>query len=160
MKRAIALGMLSANYCGAFLRKSFGDFRVLNGGKSYFLGERNNRFASFSNRRNGIAYMPQKKNVVEDFTVKENLSVSLGNYPKKEAKKRVDKAFEILSNIEGYVNADAFHLSGGEKQLFAFGNALVHSPKFVLLDEPFANVDAENSEILSSCIADLKKHYI
>jgi len=106
--------------------------------------------------RQGIAYMPQKKNVFEDFTVEENLSVSAGIYSKADAKKRVDKVFEILPKLKVMRKRTPFHLSGGEKQLLAFGNVLVHSPKLVLLDEPFAGVDAENSEVFSRCIADLK----
>jgi branched-chain amino acid transport system ATP-binding protein len=106
--------------------------------------------------RYGIAYMPQKKNVFDDFTVEENLSVSAGIYPKAETKKRVEKVFEILPKLEAMRKRTPFHLSGGEKQLLAFGNVLVHSPKLVLLDEPFAGVDAENSEDLFRCIADLK----
>ncbi|MDR1601697.1 MAG: hypothetical protein LBS42_04630 [Tannerella sp.] len=47
--------------------------------------------------------------------------------------------------------------TAGEKQLLAFGNVLVHSPKLILLDEPFAGVDVENSEILRKCIYDLQK---
>jgi len=107
--------------------------------------------------RLGIAYMPQKKNVFEDFTVEENLSVSAGIYPKTVAKERADKVFEILPKLKAMRKRTPFHLSGGEKQLLAFGNVLVHSPKLVLLDEPFAGVDAENSEVFSGCVADLKK---
>jgi branched-chain amino acid transport system ATP-binding protein len=106
--------------------------------------------------RYGIAYMPQKKNVFDDFTVEENLSVSAGIYPKSQAKERTDKVFEILPKLKSMRKRTPFHLSGGEKQLLAFGNVLVHSPKLVLLDEPFAGVDAENSEVLFRCMADLK----
>ncbi len=110
--------------------------------------------------RQGIAYMPQKKNVFEDFTVEENLFVSAGIYPKTEAKKRAYNVFEILPKLKAMRKRTPFHLSGGEKQLLAFGNMLVHSPKLVLLDEPFAGVDAENSEVFSSCIADLKNRNV
>jgi energy-coupling factor transporter ATP-binding protein EcfA2 len=48
-------------------------------------------------------------------------------------------------------------MSGGERQLLAFGNVLVHSPKLILLDEPFAGVDEKNSEILRNCIYGLQK---
>jgi len=107
--------------------------------------------------RCGIVYMPQKKNVFEEFSVEENLSVSAGIYPKKEANERMNRVFEILPKLKTMRKRTPFHLSGGEKQLLAFGNALVHSPKLALLDEPFAGVDAENSEILCGCVADLKK---
>jgi energy-coupling factor transporter ATP-binding protein EcfA2 len=36
-------------------------------------------------------------------------------------------------------------LSGGERQLLAFGMALVHNPKIVLFDEPFAGLDKDNA---------------
>jgi len=105
--------------------------------------------------RQGIVYMPQKRNVFEDFTVEENLLVSAGIYPKPEAKERMDRVFEILPLLKTMRKRTPFHLSGGEKQILAFGNVLVHSPKLVLLDEPFAGVDASNSEILKNCICDL-----
>ena len=104
--------------------------------------------------------MPQKKNVFEDFTVEENLSVSAGIYSKAAARERVGKVFEILPKLKAMRKRTPFHLSGGEKQLLAFGNVLVHSPKLVLLDEPFAGVDAGNSEVFSGCIVGLKKESV
>ena len=107
--------------------------------------------------RLGIVYMPQKKNVFEDFTIEENLSVSAGIYPKAEAKERTEKVFEILPKLKIMRKRTPFNLSGGERQLLAFGNVLVHSSKLVLLDEPLAGVDADNSEVFLRCVADLKK---
>lgn len=108
--------------------------------------------------KNRIVYMPQKKNVFEDFTVKENLCVSAGIYSKKEAGKRVGYVIEILPMLKTMLNRTPFHLSGGEKQILAFGNMLIHSPKLALLDEPLAGIDAENSKILIDCITDQHKN--
>ncbi|MCL2598102.1 MAG: ATP-binding cassette domain-containing protein, partial [Paludibacter sp.] len=108
----------------------------------------------------GIVYMPQKKNVFDDFTVEENLLVSASIYSKADAQERVNKVFEVLPILKTIRKRTPFHLSGGEKQLLAFGNVLVHSPKLVLLDEPFAGVDVSNSEILKNCIFDLNKKYV
>ena len=110
--------------------------------------------------RRGIVYMPQKKNVFEDFTIEENLLTSAGIYPKAEAKKRTDKVFEILPKLKAMRKRTPFNLSGGERQLLAFGIALVHSPKLFLLDEPFAGVDADNSQVLYQCIKRLTKENI
>jgi len=110
--------------------------------------------------RHGIVYMPQKKNVFEDFTVEENLLVSASIYPKKEAAKRTEQVFEILPILKTLKKRTPFHLSGGEKQLLAFGNVLVHSPKLVMLDEPFAGVDTSNTEILKDCISGLHKNNV
>jgi branched-chain amino acid transport system ATP-binding protein len=102
--------------------------------------------------QHGIVYMPQKKNVFEEFMVEENLLTSAAIYPNTEAKERVQKVYEILPLLETMRKRTPFHLSGGERQVLAFGNVLVHSPKLILLDEPFAGVDMENSRILSDCI--------
>jgi len=110
--------------------------------------------------RCGIAYMPQKKNVFEDFTVEENLLTSASIYATADAKERVKKIYEMLPLLETLRKRTPFHLSGGEKQMLAFGNMLVHSPKLVLLDEPFAGVDVINSEILKNCIRDLNKNNV
>jgi branched-chain amino acid transport system ATP-binding protein len=107
--------------------------------------------------RQGIVYMPQKKNVFEEFTVEENLLASASIYPKEEAKKRIQEVYEILPILETLRKRTPFHLSGGEKQILAFGNVLIHSPKLILLDEPFAGVDAENSEILRNSICNLNR---
>jgi branched-chain amino acid transport system ATP-binding protein len=129
-------------------------------GKIVFEGKETTALPVSAMIRLGIVYMPQKKNVFEDFSVEENLSVSAGIYPKAEAKKRKDNVFEILPKLKVMRKRTPFHLSGGEKQLLAFGNALVHSPKLALLDEPFAGVDSANSEVLCNCIADLKKENV
>jgi branched-chain amino acid transport system ATP-binding protein len=105
----------------------------------------------------GIVYMPQKKNGCEEFTVEENLLTSAAIYPKAEARERVQKVYEILPILETMRKRTPFNMSGGERQLLAFGNVLVHSPKLILLDEPFAGVDAGNSETLRNCITDLNE---
>ena len=104
----------------------------------------------------GIAYMPQKKNVFEDFTVEENLLTSASIYTTSEAKERIKKVYETLPILEKLRKRTPFHLSGGEKQILAFGAILVHKPKMMLLDEPFAGVDITNSEILKNLIQYLK----
>ena len=71
--------------------------------------------------RRGIVYMPQKKNVFEDFTVEENLLTSASLYPKPEARRRVDRVFDELPRLAQLRKRTPFNLSGGEKQMLAFG---------------------------------------
>ena len=108
----------------------------------------------------GIVYMPQKKNVFEDFTVEENLLTSASIYATADAKERIKKIYEALPLLETLRKRTPFHLSGGERQMLAFGNMLIHSPKLVLLDEPFAGVDIMHTEILKNCIYDLHKNNV
>ena len=91
--------------------------------------------------RRGIVYMPQKKNVFDDFTVEENLLTSASLYPKPEARRRVDRVFDELPRLAQLRKRTPFNLSGGEKQMLAFGAALCHTGRMFLLDEPFAGAD-------------------
>lgn len=105
----------------------------------------------------GIVYMPQKKNVFEDFTVEENLLTAASIYSKEEARNRVNDAFTHFPRLAELKRRTPFSMSGGEKQLLAFGCALLHSPQLMLLDEPFAGIDADNSQHLLRIIMDINK---
>lgn len=110
--------------------------------------------------KRGIVYMPQKKNVFEEFTVEENLLTSASIYSKKEAKFRIEKVYDTIPQLKEMWNRTPFNMSGGEKQLLAFGNVLIHTPKLILLDEPFAGVDTIKSEALSSLIKSMNNNKI
>jgi branched-chain amino acid transport system ATP-binding protein len=129
-------------------------------GKIIFDGEEITALPTALMLRKGIAYLPQKKNVFEDFTVEENLLTSASIYSAADAKTRIKNVYEMLPALERLRKRTPFHLSGGEKQMLAFGNMLVHKPKLMLLDEPFAGVDVSNAEILKSCIQDLHKNHV
>lgn len=117
-------------------------------GKIYFEGKDITALPTSQMIHLGIVYVPQKKNVFEDFTVEENLLTSAGIYSKSEAKQRKDKVYVMLPRLAELRKRTPFNMSGGEKQLLALGNALVHSPKLVLFDEPFAGVDPGNTILL------------
>lgn len=96
----------------------------------------------------GIVYMPQKKNVFENFTIDENLSTAAGIYTIQERRYRIEYVYETFPLLKKFRRRTPFSMSGGEKQILAFGCAMLHSPFLMLLDEPFAGVDIVNSEIL------------
>jgi len=129
-------------------------------GRIHFEGNDITSLPTASMIRCGIVYMPQKKNVFEDFTVEENLLTSASIYKRKEAKERVERVYERLPKLRSMRKRTPFNMSGGERQILAFGIALLHNPKLFLLDEPFAGVDATNSEVLFDCIKDLLKESI
>jgi branched-chain amino acid transport system ATP-binding protein len=95
----------------------------------------------------GIVYIPQKDFYFENLTVLENLQISGNLFPKQLLKERIEEVFE-LTGLSKFKKRKPFDLSGGERKILAFAMGLIHKPKLLLFDEPFAGVDAKNSTTL------------
>lgn len=93
---------------------------------------------------NGIVYIPQKDFYFENLTVLENLQISGNMLPNQILKERIDDVLE-LTGLSKFRKRKPFDLSGGERKILAFGMGLIHKPKLLLFDEPFAGVDAKNT---------------
>ena len=92
--------------------------------------------------RKGITYLPQEPSVFRKLTVEENLLAILETLriDTKERKKRLEELLEELDLAPLRRNL-AYSLSGGERRRLEITRALVISPRFMLLDEPFAGID-------------------
>jgi lipopolysaccharide export system ATP-binding protein len=92
--------------------------------------------------RFGIGYLPQESSIFKDLTVEENILLAGEVSIKSEAVriKRVEELLELF-NIEPIRHSRGVSLSGGERRRVEIARALVNSPNFLLLDEPFAGVD-------------------
>ena len=101
-------------------------------------------------RRNEIHIVFQDFKLIENFTVLENLILTL-NCKENEAKNALEK-LDILS-LE---NTKVKNISGGEKQRLAIARALIKNPKILLLDEPTGNLDDVHAEMIMKCIQSLK----
>jgi branched-chain amino acid transport system ATP-binding protein len=106
--------------------------------------------------KQGIVYIPQKDNYFESLTVHENLIVSGSTYTKEVIKQREQEVYQ-LPHLKDYSNRTPFNLSGGERQLLALGIALMHKPKLILFDEPFAGLDEANTKIIVDELLKLKQ---
>jgi lipopolysaccharide export system ATP-binding protein len=92
--------------------------------------------------RKGINYLPQEASVFRKLTVAENVLAVLENmpYPKAERLGVMERLLGDLG-VAHLAGRKAHSLSGGERRRVEICRALATSPRFVLLDEPFAGID-------------------
>jgi lipopolysaccharide export system ATP-binding protein len=92
--------------------------------------------------RKGIAYLPQEASIFRGLTVEQNIMAILETLDLDGAGRRA-RLRELLAELglTPLAKSPAFTLSGGERRRVEITRALVISPKFMLLDEPFAGID-------------------
>ena len=98
-------------------------------------------------RRQYIGYIFQNNQLLEDFSVIENVAIPLilNNFPKRFS---LNKAKEILKTLGliDKVNFKPGTLSGGEQQRVAIARAVIKKPFILLADEPTGSLDEENTK--------------
>lgn len=92
--------------------------------------------------RLGLSYLPQENSVFRKLTVAENIRavLELQDFDETTIDTRLDELLEEL-HISHLRDQKAVALSGGERRRVEIARALATSPRFILLDEPFAGVD-------------------
>ncbi len=105
-----------------------------------------------------IGFVFQAYNLIPVLTAKENVEfiMHLQGRPKKE---REDRTRELLTavGLGDRLNSRPAQLSGGQQQRVAVARALASKPKFVLADEPTANLDSKSTETLLDIMQELNR---
>ncbi len=111
----------------------------------------------YERARSGIGYLPQEPSVFRKLTVAENLMAILETMELSlpERNERRDQLLAELG-IAHLADSMAYTLSGGERRRVEIARALTLSPKFILLDEPFAGIDPLALQDIQGIIAFLK----
>ena len=111
--------------------------------------------------RKGIGYLPQEPSIFRGLTVEQNIlaileTIDLDNSERKE------RLRTLLSELglESLAQSPAHTLSGGERRRVEITRALVISPRFILLDEPFSGIDPIAVSDIQNIILHLKERGI
>lgn len=128
-----------------------------NSGKISLNGEEVGSLPMYLRARKGLGYLPQEPSVFRKLSVEDNLTAILETLPlsKEERRERLESLLNELG-LTSLRKQKAYSLSGGERRRVEITRALVLSPCFILLDEPFAGIDPIAVLDIQSIVCQLK----
>ena len=111
--------------------------------------------------RLGLGYLPQEASVFRQLTVEENILAIVETLavPRRDRPARVRRHLDDLG-LAPLAKQKAYTLSGGERRRLEIARALVTTPKFLLMDEPFSGVDPISVADVQRMVLQLKERGI
>ena len=133
------------------LMRAIAGAHPISSGNIYLKGQDITRTAPFQRAKNGIAYVPQGRDIFPLLSVEENLETGFSCLPHEQRTipQTIFEMFPILHQMKGRKGGD---LSGGQQQQLAIARALITQPKVLILDEPTEgiqpNIIAQIGEVI------------
>jgi lipopolysaccharide export system ATP-binding protein len=128
------------------------------GGRVFLNGTDVTDIPMYERARQGISYLPQEPSVFRKLTVRENVKaiVEFLDIPEGDKEERLRVHLEELGILH-LSDVKAYALSGGERRRVEIARALVNSPSFILLDEPFSGIDPIAVGDIQDIVVELKQ---
>jgi NitT/TauT family transport system ATP-binding protein len=110
--------------------------------------------------RMALVFQEYSRSLFPWMTIRQNVGFPLRRkrLEKGEERQLVDDAVESV-DLTGFVDRYPWELSGGMQQRVAIARALAYQPEILLMDEPFASVDAQTRADLEDLVLDLRRRY-
>lgn len=127
-----------------------------------FLNERDiTRLPMYKRARLGVGYLPQEASVFRKLTVEQNIRAIAETLPLRKAdRERCVEEHMLELGLNDLARQPAYTLSGGERRRLEISRALVTSPRFLLMDEPFSGVDPISVAEVQKIVLSLKERGI
>lgn len=124
-------------------------------GEIVIMGKSSRDFSAtdFDSYRNTfVGFVFQEFNILNEFSVEDNIAVALELQGKKRSTENIEEILRKFE-LEGFSKRKPNTLSGGQKQRVALARALVKDPKIILADEPTGSLDSETGkEVLETLL--------
>ena len=111
---------------------------------------------TFRRARAGIAYVPQGREIIPDFTIREN--ILMGAFARADGKRQIPELVpELFPYLMDNLERPGGVLSGGQQQQLAIARALAAGPRIILLDEPNEGIQPSIVEEIEAIIIRLNR---
>ncbi len=162
--RDVSLEIETGSICGLIGRNGAGKSSLMRSimgvlpietGEIHFQEKELHNTKAHERAKLGIGYLPEDRRLIADFTVEENIMVSLWATNNQD-RSRLKWVYELMPEIGRFADRKALTLSGGQQKLMALARALVSGNNLLLLDEPFEGVAPVLANRLMEVIQSLK----